>query len=65
MNEDRRERNGKAEDDGTSAPAGAAELKEARKRHGDALVTGTGSRHGVHDREERPNIGAREDAGND
>jgi hypothetical protein len=43
-------------DAGNSTAAEAAELKQPRKKHGDALTTGTGTRHGVQNREDRPNL---------
>jgi hypothetical protein len=65
MNETGRRRDGDDAGTGTSASEKAAELKQPRKRHGDALSTGTGTRHGVQHREERPKTGAEEGERND
>jgi hypothetical protein len=41
-----------------AAPQGSQEEgREPRKRHGDALLDGSGTRHGVQERDERPRTG--------
>jgi hypothetical protein len=64
MNDTGRERD-ESTDAADAANAEAAEPKQPRKSHGDALTTGTGTRHGVQNRDERPNLGAPEGAQND
>jgi hypothetical protein len=55
-----REKNGDQTDGSRADSQFESENAAPRKQHGDALLTGKGTRHGIEKRDERPNVGPEE-----
>ncbi|CAN5818650.1 hypothetical protein BH23GEM6_BH23GEM6_08520 [soil metagenome] len=59
-NRSERKKSGGGTDPNTPDSQLESENAAPRKQHGDALLTGEGTRHGVEKRDERPNVGSEE-----